>query len=242
MAFAERLASRCCDVLGDAVVAVILHGSLTLGDFVPGRSDVDLLAIVEEPLDNEQLAALRTTLDRPAPTRVDLRVVTRATAASPTRTAVLDAGFVMRPGKELDPEVRAAHEPDLLAELSIARAHGRSIAGRPPASVIGPVPAEWLMAIGDRQLAAWESLTDDTRYAELMVLTACRVWRFAAEGVHCSKTAAGRWALARDPTLTAVAESLRQRTVDPDSAIGEDGIARILARARRELAAGRAGG
>lgn len=34
-------------------VAVWAHGSLALGDFQPGRSDLDLIAIVETPLDGE---------------------------------------------------------------------------------------------------------------------------------------------------------------------------------------------
>jgi predicted nucleotidyltransferase len=36
-------------VLGEAVAGVILHGSLTLDDYVPGRSDVDLLVVVDDP-------------------------------------------------------------------------------------------------------------------------------------------------------------------------------------------------
>jgi proline iminopeptidase len=41
----------------------------------------------------------------------------------------------------------------------------------------------------------WEDLIDDADHAELMVLTACRMWRYSTERIHCSKTAAGRWAL-----------------------------------------------
>jgi predicted nucleotidyltransferase len=242
MAFAEQLASACADVLGDAIVAVILHGSLARGDFVPGRSDIDLLVIVAESLSEEQVAAVRSTLEQRAPARVDLRIVTRATAAAPTRSPALEAGFVLHPGEEPELEARAAEEPDLVVELWVARAHGRSLAGRPPDATIAPVPREWLIEVGDRQLAAWERLTGDAEHAEFMVLTACRIWRFAAEGVHCSKTAAGRWALARDPSLTAVDEALRQRTVDPSTRIRDDAIAHILARVRRELAAHRADG
>lgn len=125
--------------------------------------------------------------------------------------------------------------PDLVAEFSIARAHGRSIVGHAPEAVIGPVPDDWLIETGDRQLAAWQDLTDDADHAELMVLTACRIWRFATERVHCSKTAAGRWALERDPSLGAVEEALRQRTRDPGATIAEQGIARLLALVRWEL-------
>lgn len=36
------------------LVAVWAHGSLALGDFQPGRSDLDLIAVVEVPLNGEQ--------------------------------------------------------------------------------------------------------------------------------------------------------------------------------------------
>ena len=48
--FAQTLAGACAGALGETVAGVILHGSLTLDDYVPGRSDVDLLVIVEDPL------------------------------------------------------------------------------------------------------------------------------------------------------------------------------------------------
>jgi Nucleotidyltransferase domain len=47
--FANELAHACTGALGKTVAGVILHGSLTLGDYVPGRSDVDLLVVVDEP-------------------------------------------------------------------------------------------------------------------------------------------------------------------------------------------------
>ena len=237
LAFADGLASRCSDALGDAVLSVILHGSLTLGDFTPGRSDIDLLVIVERPLGDVQLAALRHAVDavrNDAPCRVDLRVVTRASAGSATRAPAMEAALTLRPGKALDVETRIA-EPDLAPEFSIARAHGRSLVGRAPDAVIGPVPGDLVIKAGDRQLALWEDLTDDAAHAELMVLTACRIWRFAVERVHCSKAAAGRWALERDHSLRAVEEALRRRTRDPAAAIEEDGIGHVLARVRREL-------
>jgi predicted nucleotidyltransferase len=237
VAFAARLASRCSDVIGEALVSVILHGSLTLDDFAPGRSDIDVLVVVGEPLSDDRLAALQDAVDRlrgDAPSRVDLRVVTSATARSPARAAVFDAAFTLRPGRALEMETWVA-EPDLLVDLSLARAHGGSILGRAPEAVIGSVPEAWLLEVGDRQLAAWEDLTDDADHAALMVLTACRIWRFATERIHCSKTAAGRWALERDPSLGAVEDALRQRTSDPAAAIGEEDIARLLALVREEL-------
>jgi hypothetical protein len=237
LAFADGLASRCSDALGDAVLSVILHGSLTLGDFTPARSDIDLLVIVGDPLIDDELVALREAVAAvrdDAPCRVDLRVVTRATAAAPARASAMEAAFTLGPCRTIEVETRIA-EPDLVPEFSIARAHGRSLAGPAPEAVIGPVPIECVLEVGERQLAAWERLTDDADHAELMVLTACRVWRFAVERAHCSKAAAARWVLERDPSLGAVEDALRQRTIDPASPIGSEGVGRVLAHVRREL-------
>jgi predicted nucleotidyltransferase len=85
--FAEALTRSCAEALGPTVASVILHGSLVLGDYLPGRSDVDLLVVVDDPLTDAQFDALTEAVAvlRPqAPGRVDLRVVTRQVAASPT--------------------------------------------------------------------------------------------------------------------------------------------------------------
>jgi predicted nucleotidyltransferase len=82
--FAEMLARSCSQALGETVAGVILHGSLTLDDYLPGRSDVDLLVVVQDPLTDAQLAALTDALagHRPqAPGPVDLRLVTWQVAA-----------------------------------------------------------------------------------------------------------------------------------------------------------------
>lgn len=55
---AQEIADSCAELLGDRLVAVILHGSLVLGDYSLASSDFDMLAIVERPLTDDELAAL----------------------------------------------------------------------------------------------------------------------------------------------------------------------------------------
>lgn len=69
-----------------------------------------------------------------------------------------------------------------------------------------------------------------------MVLTACRIWKFAVEGVHCSKTEAARWALLQESALPAVEAALRRRIGDTNVQIASADIAALLARVRGELA------
>jgi predicted nucleotidyltransferase len=240
VAFSNRVAHSCSSALEDAVVAVILHGSLTLGDFDAKRSDIDMLVVVKSPLSDEHLAALRDAVEylwTDAPNRLDLRVVTSDVSTRPTRAPGMEASIAVHPGQPPQMDTRVPGEPDLVPEFSMVRTHGHSLIGPDPHTVVGVVPDEWLAEIGDRYRANWERLVDDAANAELMVLTACRIWRFSAEGIHCSKSAAGRWALARDPSLTAVAEALRQRDSDSAATTGAEGIRHLLALVRRELRA-----
>jgi hypothetical protein len=50
--------------------------------------------------------------------------------------------------------------------------------------VIAPVPADWIVERGRYWLKMWRSRTDDSRHAAFMILTTCRIWRFAVEQVH----------------------------------------------------------
>jgi hypothetical protein len=239
--FAETLANSCAGALGETVAGVILHGSLTLDDYVPGRSDVDLLIVVDDPLSDAQLDVLTETAATQlpaAPGRVDLRVVTRQVAASPSPAPPMEAYIEITPGSASGLQVERRHpgERDLVVEFSMCRAHGRSLLGAAPPELIGEVPAGWVLAVGDAQLADWEAIGDDPKHAGLTVLTTCRVWRFAEEGRHCSKTAAGEWALRRDPSLQVVRDALRQRHRDPASPIDGAQIPRLLALVRARLA------
>jgi hypothetical protein len=214
LAFAQRLTQISSQVLGESLLSVILHGSLTLDDYLPGQSDIDLLAIVDHALSDSEIDSLTrvVTAERAgAPGPVDLRVVTHAVATSPPDPPPLE--LYIRLKTSAPPAVEARRlEPDMVVELSICRQHGRALLGSAARELIAEVPSGRVLRVGDAQLARWQSLTDDAPYAALMVLTACRIWRFSHERIHCSKFAAGTWALARDPSLHAIRDALRQRT------------------------------
>src|ERR1051325_7370347 len=44
--------------LGENIVGLYLSGSLTYGDFVPKRSDIDLQAVVRSPLNQNELESI----------------------------------------------------------------------------------------------------------------------------------------------------------------------------------------
>jgi predicted nucleotidyltransferase len=185
---AEDSARAVAGILATSIVAtlaararsVVLHGSLAAGGFRPGRSDVDLLVVVEV-------------------------------------------------------ESRAGSSPDLPAELSMARADGRSLWGAQPRDVIAPVPAEWIVDRGRYWLTRWQSLTADTANAAFMVLTACRIWHFAELGSHTSKPRAAAWAIQQGATLPAIRQALHRYETDPAAPIAADDVAEVLATVLRRI-------
>jgi len=230
---AELLARAMTDIVGAGVRSVILHGSLSAGGFRRGRSDIDMLAVVDGGLTDAQAAALERLVrraDAGSAAGIDLHVVTSEVADALTRTPALELhiGRYDRSSGELEVERRVAASPDLLAELSMARADGRALSGAAPREVIAPVPADWVVDRGRHWLLTWRSLTDDAENAAFMVLTACRIWHFAVEHVHCSKTQAARWALGRRPRLTAIRQALEQYEQDAESVVDEHAIAELL--------------
>ncbi|WIM99804.1 DUF4111 domain-containing protein [Actinoplanes oblitus] len=233
LAAAHVIAGAVVDVTGAATRSVILHGSLAAGGFQPGRSDLDLLVVVDGVLTDARAAELTDVVrraDAGAAAGIDLHVVTAETAGTASRAPALELylGRHRSSPSEVAIERRVAASPDLVTELSMARAGGRALAGAPPAEVIAPVPAEWVVDRGRHWLTVWRSLTDDVAHAAFMVLTTCRVWRFAVERVHCSKPEAAAWALRRDPSLTVVRQALRQYAYDPSTVVSQPGLADLL--------------
>jgi Domain of unknown function (DUF4111)/Nucleotidyltransferase domain len=244
LAYADTLAHASARALGDALAAVVLHGSLTLGDYLPGRSDIDLLLIVNDRLTDAHLASLTEAVGqrRPrGPVPVDLRVVTRTAAGAPSPLPTMEAYLRIKgPERRVHLEGRDRRERDLAVEFSVSRAHGRTLFGAPPSELIGRIPDPWVLDAADAQLADWQAIGNDPPYAQLTVLSGCRVWRFAEERRHSSKDAAGLWALRRDPRLEVVSDALHQRHGNPAHTIDHAHIDDLFALVRGHVAAAQA--
>ncbi|MET7418799.1 nucleotidyltransferase domain-containing protein [Dactylosporangium sp. NPDC005555] len=82
-----QLVDRIADVVRDSLRAVILHGSLATGDFLAGRSDIDLLVVVTDLRHDRARLLERLVLeaDLGDAAGIDLHVVTAAVAARPER-------------------------------------------------------------------------------------------------------------------------------------------------------------
>jgi predicted nucleotidyltransferase len=209
VAYAKDLASLLDAEIGGALVGVYVHGSAVLGGFHPVASDVDVLAVIVQPVD----AALQGRLgDRlagagTAPgTGLEMSVITAATAAD-----VGECRFEVHVTTGAEPKVVPGADqpgdPDLVLYVEVCRRAGFAVHGPPPAKVFGPVPAERLLAAVATELE-WATAHGSNAYA---VLNACRAERYVVEGVLSSKVAAGEWARTRYPEESVIADALAQQ-------------------------------
>ena len=114
----DRLAAACTSVLPDATM--IVTGSLALGDYQPGKSDVDLLVLSDAPTDGLVEAVEQAWSQEPG--EFDLRVVRYAVAARPRRRPQLALG-ISDYGDRFEVE-RDTEEADLVVEFSVCRQLG----------------------------------------------------------------------------------------------------------------------
>ena len=142
--FAHELAGELADAAADALVGVYVHGSAVLGDWVPGRSDVDLLVVVTDAPPTgvaERLAAVLAA-ERDCPgAGVEASVVAAGAASVPRAPWPFIVHVTTAPpDRKTVFGASDAGDPDLILHYAVTRTRAglRSVRGRKQSS--GPSP------------------------------------------------------------------------------------------------------
>jgi hypothetical protein len=188
--YLDALTAEVVAVVGDRLVGVYAHGSLLLGGYLPERSDIDVLVVVEDALTTDEQAALASRLQEeslPCPgVGLELSIVTRAVAAAPSARPAFELHVTTAPQ---DRKVVDGHghpgDLDLVLHFAVCR--------RLDPDVFAEVPRALVLAQVADELT-WAAEHNPSEYA---VLNACRAWRYAVDGELVSKVDGGRWAEAR---------------------------------------------
>jgi len=255
-AYLLELAARSRAVFGERLVGVYAGGSLALGVYEHGRSDLDVAVVVDGRLssrdrrrctptsdagvhrrsESEVLVAALRHESLPCPARgLELVVYSREAAAS----AAVDVDFELnlntgrgmpfRADFELDPAI-GSHW--FAIDRAILRERGLAVAGPPAREVFAELPRSLLLRVVLESLR-WheggEALGDDA------VLNACRALRYARDDEWSSKPAAGRWALEHGVGDATTIEAAFEARVGRDS-VDPKAAAAFVAAAARELA------
>jgi hypothetical protein len=240
--FGDAVASVVDGALGGNLVGAWFVGSVALGGFVPGESDLDIVAVCDEALTPAQKRAVASAVvevSGSCPARgLEFTLYRRVVAGSVPRAADFEVnangGPRMATAVHLDPDA----EPGFWYVLDRAVAHraGVTIRGPRPSDVFTDVPRRTLLEAMQASMAWHRTHEGATLYS---VLNACRAWRFAEEDVLGSKLEGAAWARTRwpDPDLIDAAVALRrgERTAALDATAVDDLLTAVLTRLAEAL-------
>jgi predicted nucleotidyltransferase len=197
-AYLTEVATRLRRVLGGNLVGVYVGGSYALGGYVPGRSDLDVAAVVRERLSREAVdevvAAVRHEA-LPCPARkLELVVYTQYAARNPSPEA--DFELNLNTGADepfrLDTKPQPGESHWFAIDRSILAANGVALYGPPARAVFKAPTREDLIPLLAGVLRWYR---DHGPHGVDAALNAGRALCFAREGVWVPKTAAAPYSL-----------------------------------------------
>ena len=206
-----RLAAELAEVLGDDLLSLALHGSSALGDFTPGRSDLDVLAVLATDPTAATLARLNhvhARLDTDFPEwngHVEVDYVS-AEAVEDVVQGTDEPHRMIRisPGEPLH-EVEASRH--YVLNWAAALQADQPIAGVAPSAVLPTIDRRLIHQVVIQHVRAWPEWVHDmqaTGGQAYAVLTLCRAAETLATGRQVSKLAAANAGKSRFPEWSAL--------------------------------------
>ncbi len=206
-ALLDQIDSAFHELLGTSLTGLYVHGSIAFGEFTWEHSDVDFIAVVEEPLLPTQKLNLLTTLielqEISPPKGLEMSVLLRQDCQNFIHPSPFQLHYsrAWRSAAISDPlslvTSQPERDPDLAAHLMVLCSHGLCWAGAPIARVFSrPEWQDYLHSITQDLLDAARKPLDNPVY---LILNLCRVLAARRDGLVLSKRQGGEWALKNLP-------------------------------------------
>jgi predicted nucleotidyltransferase len=197
-ALLDRLTDEIRQSSNDSLVGLFVYGSLVTGDFDKGRSDIDLLAVVDSDIEDETFDRLdrmhtRIVEDNPAwEDRIEVAYVPAPALWSfRTRTAQI---AVLSPGEPF--HFKAAGR-DYLLNWYTVREVGTTLYGPPPDTLIPEISRSEFVEVAREHAEWWKEQVYEMRTPgaqSYAVLTMCRALYTHTHRRQASKKQAALWA------------------------------------------------
>jgi hypothetical protein len=202
--FTRAAVQRLRELQKHRLMGAYVIGSVALGDYVHGQSDIDVVGVVSTAPPASEKQAIVAALSHPhleCPTRgFEFVLYELANVATPRSDAAfeinLNTGPRMEPHVSFDPAADPRHW--FIIDRAIARAHGVRLCGPRPERLFSALPRLWILQALAESLV-WHRTHD--LVGHYSVLNACRAWKYASEDGWSSKTGAAGWAKARAPEM-----------------------------------------
>ena len=213
-AFGHDVAAILARTLRGDLVGAYFVGSIALGGYVRGESDIDIAAVCRDRVDEATKKVLADRLlaaTAKCPARgLEFTLYRAEVASSPPRDADFEVNVNGGPGMPRHVRLSSRDEPRFwyILDRAIAHRHGIGISGPQPGQTFSDAPRQLLLDLMGDSMRWHRQHEKATLYS---VLNGSRAWRFAVEDVLGSKLEGARWARARwrMPALIDAAVDLR---------------------------------
>lgn len=200
------LSERFQGILGENLTGIYIHGSIAFGCFNRDKSDIDFIAVVENPLLQKtklELLGVLEELSGSAPEKgFEMSAVLREYCRNFLYPTPYELHFsnAWRLEKYLkNPSFLSGAETDrdLAAHFTIIKSAGLILFGEPIENVFGNIPREHYL----------DSICLDIKNAEedvlnnpiSVILNLCRVYAYIKDGTALSKEQGGKWGIVSLP-------------------------------------------
>jgi predicted nucleotidyltransferase len=203
-----RLTDEIRQSLNGSLVGLYVYGSLVTGNFDKGRSDIDLLAVVDSDIDADTFGRLdrmhaRFVEDHPAwDDRIEVAYMPAPALWNFwTRTSQI---AIVSPGEPF--HLKAAGRDYLLNWYTVREA-GATLCGPPPATLIPEISRSEFVEVVREHAEWWKEQVYEMRTPgaqSYAVLTLCRALYTYTHGRQASKKQAALWAKSYLPQWAAL--------------------------------------
>lgn len=241
VAYLRRVCERIEEAFGADLVGVYLLGSLALGGYLPGRSDIDVAVVVGGRHARSGPSALAEALDDaelPCPARkLELVVYPDDALRGPLASLhwLLNLNTGSGIGLRVSEDPRSAPRHWFVLDVAIAKEHARPLVGIPPSLVF---PELERVRVLDAVRASLDWHHEHDRAGVDAVLNACRGLRFAETGDWVSKDDAAAWGRAEGPDPELVTAALDARHGRLVASLPADQVDAFLGSVRERIGRG----
>jgi predicted nucleotidyltransferase len=208
-------------LLDENLIGIYLHGSLAMGCFNPTRSDLDLLVIMQHGMTVEtkrDMAHYLLTCSL-SPSPIEISFLVQQDIRPFQHPLPFDLHYsedwreryvqALADGTWRSWNDETRRDPDLAAHITVTRARGICLDGKPILEVLPSVPPAFYATsiVGDFH----DALAERQHMPVYFTLNACRVLAYVREGRIYSKDEGGMWAL---QTLSAELHGIVEQALD----------------------------
>lgn len=189
-------------ILQRKLIGIYLCGSLAMGCFQPGSSDIDLILVTKEKPTKKESGRIIQYLKRTCSKdrRVELSIVAEETLHDPQYPMLVDLHFEYWGGI-----FERQRDNEILSNLYTTKERGFCIWGEPISHVFRMIPMQYHIRSTkediEHTIKHLHETPEHTGYdvAVYWVLSSCRILAFIRERKVLSKLEGGQWGLANLP-------------------------------------------